>query len=162
MEIPGISASDPQSLSGTQAPDKLGKDSFMELLVTQLKNQNPLEPAKNEEMLAQLAQFSSLEEMQDLNDNIVGLAVLQQSNALMDQLTNSSALIGKSVKYVDGVTTSEHWGTVTSIKIKDGIAVLQIDGKDVPLTSVTEVGDPPVESAAAGLAQRERALPALA
>ena len=158
MEIPGISASDPQSLSGSQAPDKLGKDSFMELLVTQLKNQNPLEPAKNEEMLAQLAQFSSLEEMQDLNANIVGLAVLQQSNALMDQLTNSSALIGKTVKYLEPSTNAEQWGSVTSIKIADGIAVLQIDGKDVPLANVTEVGAPPAEGAASAGNSRSSAL----
>jgi flagellar basal-body rod modification protein FlgD len=147
MQIPGIELSEWElpTAPPAQAPDKLGKDSFMELLVTQLKNQNPLEPAKNEEMLAQLAQFSSLEEMQDLNDNIVGLAVLQQSNALMDQLTNSSALIGKSVQYVDPTSEAKQWGTVGSVKIADGLAVLQIDGKDVPLANVTEVGTPPAD-----------------
>ena len=81
--------------------------------------------------------------MQDLNDNIVGLAVLQQSNALMAQLTDSSALIGKSVKYQDPDTQAEAWGTVSSVRIQDGLAVLHIDGKDVPLASVTEIGIPP-------------------
>src|SRR6185295_11678278 len=104
MQIPGIRANDPLSISNTPADSALGKDAFMKLLVDQLKNQDPLDPQKNGDTIAQLAQFSSLEQMQELNDNIVGLAVLQQSNALLSQLTDSSALIGKSVKYADPVT----------------------------------------------------------
>ncbi len=146
MEISGISANDPVYGSGV-AESALGKDAFMDLLVTQLKNQNPLEPAKNEEMLAQLAQFSSLEQMEELNENIIGLAVLQQSNALMSQLTNSSALIDKSVQYVDPSTGTEMWGTVSSVKIVDGLAVLNIDGKDVPLAGIVEIGPDPTPEA---------------
>lgn len=141
MEITGIDSSDPLSYaSSLAATDDLGEDAFMQLLVTQLKHQDPLNPAKNEEMIAQLAQFSSLEQLNELNDNILGLAVLQQSNALMDQLTSSSALIGQSVEYLDPQTGSEIWGNVTSVKIVDGLAVLSIDGKDVPLGNVLEVG----------------------
>ena len=77
MNINGVNSSDPLSFSANQG-SALGKDAFMDLLVTQMKNQDPLEPTKNEEMLAQLAQFQSLDEMSQLNDNIVGLAVLQQ------------------------------------------------------------------------------------
>lgn len=143
MEIAGISSSDPLSISPEDSADQLGKDSFMKLLVTQLKSQDPLQPAKNEDMLAQLAQFSSLEEMEELNENIVGLAVLQQSNALMSQLTDSSALIDKSVNYIDPNTGGDRWGTVSSVRIIDGIAVLNIDGADVPLANITEVGPIP-------------------
>ena len=142
--LSGIRSSDPISLSQTgEAPGALGKDSFMRLLVTQLKSQDPLEPAKNEEMIAQLAQFSSLEQMQELNDNIVGLAVLQQSNALMAQLTDSSALIGKHVHFIDPESGESRWGSVTSVRIEDGVAILNVDGQDVPLQSVSEVGPPP-------------------
>ena len=140
MNITGVSAADPLSYSSALDTSDLGEDAFMQLLVTQLKHQDPLDPAKNEDMLAQLAQFSSLEQLGELNDNIVGLAVLQQSNALMDQLTSSSALIGQSVKYVDPATEAEVWGNVASVKIVDGLAVLSIDGKDVPLGNVLEVG----------------------
>jgi flagellar basal-body rod modification protein FlgD len=149
VEITGTLASEPIYGSSTEQPSKLGKDSFMKLLITQLKNQDPLEPSKNEEMLAQLAQFSSLEEMQDLNDNIVGLAVLQQSNALMSQLTQSSALIGKTVQYVDESGTTL-WGAVDAVKLNDGLAVLSIGGKDVPLSSVTEIGPIPPDPAGEG------------
>ncbi|MCC7010954.1 MAG: flagellar hook capping protein [Planctomycetes bacterium] len=142
MNISGISANDPLTSSSAQG-SALGKDAFMDLLVTQMKNQDPLEPTKNEDMLAQLAQFQSLEEMNDLNDNIVGLAVLQQSNALLDQLTSSSALIGKDVKYVDPETESEAWGKVESVRIVDGLAQLQIGDKNIPLANVVEIGTPP-------------------
>src|SRR5262245_21876395 len=115
MEITGTSASDPMSLATLgSSGNALGKDAFMSLLVNQLKNQDPLDPAKNEDMIAQLAQFSSLEQMQELNDNIVGLAVLQQQNALLDHLTTSSNLIGQSVKFLDPATQEERWGTVAS------------------------------------------------
>ena len=142
MQLSGISANDPASTNAFGA-SALGKDQFLRLLVDQLKNQDPLEPAKNEDMLAQLAQFSSLEEMQELNDNIVGLAVLQQSNALLEQLTSSSALIGREVQYVDPTTQAERWGTVESVRIEDGVAVLQIDGASVPLANVQQIGTAP-------------------
>lgn len=139
MDITGISANDP--IYGTQSAGQgeMGKDAFMDLLVSQLKNQDPLAPTSNDEMLAQLAQFSSLEQLEELNDNLVGLAVLQQSNALMDQLTSSSALIGQHVKYTDPDTGNDAWGDVSSVKITDGLALLNIGGKDVPLGNVLEV-----------------------
>ncbi len=146
MQIPGISSQDPLSLSGA-SQSALGKDAFMSLLVTQMKNQDPMEPTKNEEMLAQLAQFQSLEEMSELNDNIVGLAVLQQSNAVLEQLTSSSALIGKDVRYVDPETEVETWGKVDAVRIEDGIAQLQIGGKNVPLGNILEIGIPPAPAA---------------
>jgi len=142
MDIQGVSANDPIYGTQTTGKQELGRDSFMALLVSQLKNQDPLEPTSNDQMLAQLAQFSSLEQLEELNDNLVGLAVLQQSNALMDQLTSSSALIGQHVKYTDPGSGAEAWGDVTSVKISEGLAVLNIGGKDVPLVNVLEVSKP--------------------
>lgn len=145
MTISGTSATDSISTLGSNAsssandPKQLDKNAFMTLLVNQLKHQDPMAPTDNQQFIAQLAQFSSLEGIQELNDNLVGLAVLQQSNALMSQLTQSSALIGKSVHYFDADSQTELTGSVTSVKIEEGIAVLNIDGKDVPLGNVTEV-----------------------
>lgn len=145
MQITGTSATEAiSSLSTDKNTSGVGKDAFMNLLATQLKNQDPMDPAKNDQMLAQLAQFSSLEQMQNLNDNIVGLAVLQQSNALMQQLTDASALMGKDVKYTDPETQKETWGKVDSVRIVDGAAMLNIGGKDIPLVAVKEIGTPPV------------------
>jgi len=71
----------------------LGKDAFLQLLVTQLKNQNPLEPQDNGEFVAQLAQFSSLEGITTLNDTVSGLA----SNYNSSQALQASSLVGRSV-----------------------------------------------------------------
>ena len=140
MEIPGIQNSDPIFGSDTaeQASD-LDKDAFLNLLVAQMRAQDPLAPTGNEEMIAQLAQFSSLEQMQNLNDNILGMTVLQQNNALLEQLVSGSALIGKSVAFIDPDTGEATTGEVHSVKIEEGLAVLNIDGRDVPLANVTEV-----------------------
>ncbi len=143
MNISGVSNNDPISLSKTNSGEALGKDTFMRLLVQQMRNQDPLEPTKNEQMLAQLAQFQNLEEMDKLNNNIVGLAVLQQSNALLQQLTSASGLIGQEVGYRDGADGSTQWGRVDSIKVEDGIATLSIGGKNIPLADVLQVGAPP-------------------
>jgi flagellar basal-body rod modification protein FlgD len=78
------------SASGSQA---LGKDAFLQLLVTQLKNQNPLEPQDNGAFVAQLAQFSSLEGITTLNDTVSGLA----SNYNSSQALQASSLVGRSV-----------------------------------------------------------------
>ena len=137
--IEGIRADDPVFGQSDAGPQELDKNAFLQLLIAQMKNQSPLDPTSNDEFIAQLAQFSSLEQMQVVNENLVGLAVLQQSNALMSQLTDSSALIGKSVRYDDPETGEPKEGTVASVKLEEGLAILRIDGKDIPLANVTEV-----------------------
>ncbi|MCA9000897.1 MAG: flagellar biosynthesis protein FlgD [Planctomycetes bacterium] len=132
---------------GTQATgnNNLDKDAFMQLLVAQMKNQDPTEPTSNEQFIAQLAQFSSLEEMQGVNENLVAMAALNQGNALMSQLTDASALIGNNVTYTDqyGQPVS---GSVEAVRLESGQAVLQIDGETVPLSAVTEVtGSTPID-----------------
>lgn len=143
MTISGISATDPFSGSQAIGTQQLDKGAFMKLLVSQLQNQDPMSPVANEDFVAQLATFSSLEQLEGLNQNMQVSIALNQSNALLSQLTQSSALIGKAVNWEDYDTGAKHSGTVESVKIVDGLAVLRIDGKDVPLASVTEItGDP--------------------
>lgn len=146
MPISNVQSTNAPSTTSTGAANaSLGKDSFMKLLVNQIKNQDPLSPTDNSTFVAQLAQFSSLEQMQELNSNIVGLAVLQQNNALMSQLTQSSGLIGQEVRYVDPTTQTPMVGTVGSVKIENDLAVLSINGQSIPLANVTEVlGKPTV------------------
>jgi flagellar basal-body rod modification protein FlgD len=150
MELSGISSNDPISGAPSTVPSqKLDKDAFLKLLVNQVKNQDPMSPTGSTEYVAQLAQFSSLEQMQNLNDNIVGLAVLQQNNALLSQLTQSSALIGQKVEWTDPTTGDARSGQVSAVKLQDGQAVLEIDGEDVPLTSITQVLGQPADGAGA-------------
>lgn len=139
MDIPGIGTGGGSLLSGAYANQGLDKDAFMKLLVTQLQNQDPLEPTQNQEFVAQLAQFSSLEQLEELNGNTIAMIALNQSNALLSQLTQSSALIGKSVSWTDPQTGQPANGTVDSVRIIEGLAVLQVGELEVPLAAITEV-----------------------
>ncbi len=68
-----------QTSNPTQGPasqDTLGRDAFLNLLVTQLQHQDPTQPQADGEFLAQLAQFSSLEQLQSLNQKIAALTAL--------------------------------------------------------------------------------------
>ena len=139
MQISGISSNDPAFGTASAPSSAFGRDTFMTLLVEQLKNQDPLNPTTNEQFVAELANFSSLEEMQRLNENLLGMVVLQQSNALLAQLTESAGLIGKTVRYFDLASQTIKEGQVDSVKLEDGLAQLNIGGLDVPLGNVTEV-----------------------
>lgn len=80
--------------SGSQA---MGKDEFLKLLVAQLKNQNPLSPAEGQEFASQLAQFSSVEQLTEINSNIQGSA---KSDLILTQAVNNTLatnFIGKEV-----------------------------------------------------------------
>ena len=73
--------------------NELGKDDFMKLMSAQLKYQDPISPMKNEEMAAQLAQFSSLEQMQNVNTTLEKLVTAQKPSEHM----LAASLIGKKV-----------------------------------------------------------------
>jgi flagellar basal-body rod modification protein FlgD len=74
--------------------ETLGKDDFLKLLVTQLQNQDPLNPADSTEFISQLAQFSSLEQLSSVNDNLKIVQLFDQS------INNSQAVnfVGKTIK----------------------------------------------------------------
>jgi flagellar basal-body rod modification protein FlgD len=80
--------------NGESSKPALGQDAFLKLLITQLKNQSPLDPQDNTAFVAQLAQFSSLQGIQNLNSTVTSLSSgLQSSQALQ-----ASALVGRTVE----------------------------------------------------------------
>lgn len=86
------------SQQGPQAGNNLGRDDFMRLLMTQMQSQDPLEPMDNTQFTAQLAQFSSLENLEAMTSAMNNMAVSQASNtsALM------VSFIGKTVEVANG------------------------------------------------------------
>ena len=149
MDISAL-ASGTSAFTGTgTASQALDRDAFMELLVTQLENQDPLSPVQNEDFVAQLATFSSLSELEELNGNILAMITLNQSNALLSQLTQGSALIGKQVNWTDPVSGESRAGAVDSVRIEEGLAILRIGGDDVPLAAIDEIlGEPSTDEQA--------------
>src|SRR5690606_24693038 len=89
--------------------DTLGKDAFLRLLVEQLKNQDPLQPKENSEFVAELAQFSSLEQTTGINDRLDMLSV--QSQGLAN--TQVTSFVGKRVVVRGDVFTRDSGGQPT-------------------------------------------------
>ena len=77
--------------------ERLGKEDFLNLLITQLKYQNPLEPMKNSDFIAQTAQFSALEQMQKLNKSMESQMSLQRTMSDMMKTQYQTQYLGKTV-----------------------------------------------------------------
>lgn len=111
------------------------KDMFLQLMVAQMKYQDPLNPTDSSEFLAQTAQFTALEKMQDVAD--------QTAMLLSTQLAfGASSLIGQTVRWYDD-TGAEQSGTVQGTTYLASGPVLSVDGRKVPITDVISVGDAP-------------------
>jgi flagellar basal-body rod modification protein FlgD len=97
-------------MNGVMAPSaELGKEEFLQLLVSQLQHQNPLEPTNNEDFIAQLATFSSLEQLQDINTGTQTGLLMQQSlgNALSTSLIGRDVLLDTSAVRVEVGSSSD-------------------------------------------------------
>jgi flagellar basal-body rod modification protein FlgD len=80
--------------------DELGKDAFLNLLVTQLRNQNPLDPMDDKEFISQMAQFSSLEQMQNINASMVATQAAGMIGYTVDWTTDQGELLQGAVEGV--------------------------------------------------------------
>lgn len=105
------------------------KEDFLQLLTTQMRNQNPLEPLKDSEMMSQLTQFSTVEGVQQLNKSFTEMLLLQQ-------LTQGANLIGKTISYEKPGGSLPGRGVVESVKVENGTLQLQVEGKPVTLSQV--------------------------
>ncbi len=88
------SSKDETPKAKNSAMSGLGKDAFMKLLMTQMQYQDPMSPMDNKDFIAQMAQFSSLEQMKNMNESLAGFMRLEASSAKL----NALSLIGKDVK----------------------------------------------------------------
>ncbi len=141
MEINGVAFKDPASGGGTSvAQNSLGDtfDTFLALLTTQLKNQDPLDPMRSSEFTSQLVQFAGVEQSITTNKKLDQLVQLQTSS----QLNSAVSFIGKIVEVVsdllllkDGAAKISYGldrnaaQTIISITNQNGRAVRSVQGE---------------------------------
>lgn len=87
------------AVNGRTASQQLGKDDFLKILITQLSNQDPSSPMENTEFVAQMAQFSSLEQMTNMSQSFAKLSNMMNSS-------EAQSMLGKTVQINLGDTTT--------------------------------------------------------
>ena len=112
----------------------LGKDEFLKILITQLRYQDPMQPMQDREFIAQMAQFSSLEQMMNIGTE---MSMLRQSLGI------ASSLIGKEVTWTTysstGAPTGEQTGIVEAIIMKNGEQLVKVNGIEISLDAITRI-----------------------
>ena len=107
----------------------LGKDDFLRILTTQLSHQDPSSPLQDKDFIAQMATFSSLEQMTNLNK-----AFEKFANQQMSQFSNS---IGKEIKWtIEGTSAT---GVVDGVSIQNGKYFYMVGNEKVPVETITEI-----------------------
>jgi flagellar basal-body rod modification protein FlgD len=126
--------------TSVQRPDQMDKDTFLKLLVAQLKYQDPSKPADSNQLMSQSATFSQLEALQSIAKQNTQLLALQRA-------TSAGALVGHTVSYT-GTDGSVRTGTVSSVLLGDETtaATAVVDGQPVALGRVTAITQSPSSS----------------
>ncbi|KNH36682.1 flagellar hook capping protein [Exiguobacterium acetylicum] len=125
----------------------MDKDMFMKILIAQLSNQDPTAPMEDKDFIAQMAQFSSLEQMQAIGKTMDTMVLNQHATALLSY----SNLIGKNVSYeaeskttdasgAEQTTTVEETASVISVK-RDGLDIMAelSNGKQISVYELTQI-----------------------
>lgn len=135
----------------------LGKDDFLKILITELKYQDPLSPMDSKESIAQMASFSALEQMQNLNKSFDNMAT-SINNQLLPSilLQQASSMIGREVAYInpnikEDTPENEYIlaGQINSVMVFEGRPTFIIGNDKVPFDEIVELGQMPNTNQAA-------------
>ena len=113
----------------------LGKDAFLKLLITQLRHQDPTKPMEDREFIAQMAQFSSLEQMTNLNREV-------QSLYASNEAAKAASFLGKDVDAINPLTGEMVSGKVQSVTFAENQIFLRVNNRDVALENVRAIHQP--------------------
>lgn len=130
MQVSSLDSKTLQTQVATTIQKQLDKNAFLQLLVTQLKNQNPLQPSGTDDFINQMVQFTILEQLANMN------AVMEQI-ANYIELSQGASLIGHQVKLNEN--GEEITGAVEKVSIKEGDVYLLVGNRSYKLSQVTEV-----------------------
>jgi flagellar basal-body rod modification protein FlgD len=124
----------PAASTQAKTTQTLDKDDFLKLFVTQLQHQDPMNPMNDADMMGQMAQFSTLEQITNVGASTTAMATTIG-------MSQSLSLIGKTVTYVDD-SGARHTGEVQKVVTEGGTAKLTVDGVDgIDPASIAEVSD---------------------
>ena len=129
-------ATDTAKAVTTATNDTLGKDAFLKLLIAELSNQDPLNPMEDREFVSQMATFSSLEQMQNMNSTLESMAEANKFSAVQ--------YIGKAVAFTkgEGEEAQQVAAVVNNIWFdKNGKTVLDTTEGEVNLEDVQGVSE---------------------
>ena len=116
--------------------EAMGKTEFLKLFTAQLRNQNPLDPVKNEAFVAQLAQFSQLEATTNMSDSLSGMVASMQG----DRMMTGAALIGKKVAAAGLPAVLAYGQPVSSIiDLPNGADSVRLEFRDASGTTVRSI-----------------------
>ncbi len=110
----------------------VSKDAFLQLFVTQLQNQDPMSPLEGHEFIAQLAQFSSLEQLTSLNSSF-------EDNLKFQQLTEGSKFIGKKATFFDSASGGLGEGIIQGANTDGSTISVVIENRNIPISNVTGI-----------------------
>lgn len=116
--------------------DQISRHDFLNLLVAQLKNQDPMNPIEDADFAAQVVQFNMLEELLALRNVVSGVANNLLYLSTLDQTTK---LIGRKVKVMEANSEDTVTGTVERISISQGVPKLVINEKEYSLNQIVEI-----------------------
>ena len=134
----------------TTSASKSENDSsmFLTLMLQQLQNQDPTAPTDNTQWLSQLAQYSSLEQMTQMNSGLTKcmdyISTIYDGMSANSEITQTLSLIGKEVTLIDpedSTGTNKISGTVSEASFEDGIGKVKIGEKYYPITNIVTVKD---------------------
>ena len=139
------------AISSSTSAESIRMD-YMQLLVAQLQNQNPLEPMDNQDLTAQLATFSQLEQMENQSAQLEGLNSNFEKVLAQSYLGQGTALIGKNVTFHiadengevalnEAGLPKEYSGQVDSVRLNDGQVFLNVDDYVLGLDAVLTIED---------------------
>ncbi|MEX0745795.1 MAG: flagellar hook capping FlgD N-terminal domain-containing protein [Phycisphaeraceae bacterium] len=118
--------------SAAQGFGDLDSQEFMKILLSELTNQDPMEPTDSAQILEQLSSLRNIESQMNLQTQLKSLV-------LQNQISQASGLIGKLVEGVDA-DNNRVAGTVTSVRVKGNDAMLELDtGKSLPIKRVEQI-----------------------
>ena len=117
--------------------DQMGKDTFLKLLVAQMKYQDPSNPADTNQLMSQTATFTQVEKLTELAKQNSSILALQRSSS-------AGAMVGQTVTYTDE-TGATRTGVVSSVRLATdkADAVATIGGATVPVGRITDIGTTP-------------------